>query len=1159
LRVFISHTSELRKFPKSGSYVAAVERAISACGHVVVVMADFPAGDLPPAELCVERVRSCDVWVGLLGTRYGSPVRDRPELSYVELEFEAATDAGLERLAFLLDTEADDPGIPPSGLIDHEHGARQAEFRRQVREIGLVAQSFADPGVLGQLVERSLRDLPRRRGGEAVVLVRSAYLEQVRRIAPPDPPGLKDRDGELAELARFCLAPDGASYAWWRAGPWAGKSALLSTFVLRPPPEVAGRVKIVSFFITARLAAQDTREAFTQVLLEQLASLLGQSLPALLPEATREAYLLGLLSQAATACAEQGGRLVLVVDGLDEDRGVTTGPDAHSIASLLPADPPAGMRVIVAGRPNPPVPDDVPDWHPLRDPAIVRPLSASAHARDVQRLGRQELQRLLRGSPAEQDVVGLLAAARGGLSARDLAELANAALWGVEDILRTVTGRTLQVRPSLLNPATHPAVYLLGHEELQVAATDYLGGHIARYRGRLHSWADGWRARRWPAETPEYLLAGYFRLLEALGDLPRMTEFALDMARHDRMLDLTGGDVAALAEARTALEHIAAQNHPDLASALTLACHRDHLADRNAHIPTRLPAVWATLGQLARAEALARSITNPISQASALAQIAQALAQAGQRQLAGAVAVQAETTARSITSGYSQAIVLAQVAEALAQAGQHKGAEAVACSITSPDWQAGALAQVARALAQAGQPQHAGAVAAQAETAARSTIIRGWRAVVLAQVAEALTVAGQLQHAHAVARSITDLDRQAKALAQVAEALAQAGQPQQAGAVAAQAGTAARSITDPASRVQTLARVAEALAQIGQHQYANAAAAQADAIARSFTDGNWQATALARVAEALARIGQHQHANAAITQAEAAARSITDPPSRVQALVRVAGALARAGQQQHAEAVAAQVETIARSITIRGWDAKALAQIAEALAQAGQHQHAEAIARSITDLDWQAKALAQIAEALAQAGQHQRAQVAATQAETAARSIANPGRLASALAQIVEALAAAGQHLQAGAAAAQARAAAHSITDPYRQALALAEIADALTGSGRHRETEVVSSSQATALIEVAMALAEMGQHHHPSVAAARAETAARSITDPYWQARALSEIAEALAKAGEAGAASRVAAAACAVGPWTTAIRPGFLVAPSTYTTLVRALKERQ
>jgi transcriptional regulator with XRE-family HTH domain len=303
--------------------------------------------------------------------------------------------------------------------------------------------------------DHQARGQPRReilsRTPAPVPAARFAYLEQVRRIAPP---ALVDRDVEVAELAQFCLATvSGPSYVWWRAGPWAGKSALLSSFVLRPPLEVmAGRVRMVSFFITARLAAQDTREAFTQVLAEQLADLLGQSLPAALPEATREAFLLGLLTQAATACQETGGRLVLVVDGLDEDRGVTTGPDAHSIAGLLPGDPPAGMRVIVAGRSNPPIPDDVPDWHPLRDPAIIRPLPPSSHARDVQRLGRQELQRLLHGSQAEQDVLGSLAAARGGLTGPDLAELGGIPLWEAEDILHTAAGRTFTSRPSSNSP-----------------------------------------------------------------------------------------------------------------------------------------------------------------------------------------------------------------------------------------------------------------------------------------------------------------------------------------------------------------------------------------------------------------------------------------------------------------------------------------------------------------------------------------------------------------------------------------------------------------------------------------------------------------------------------------------------------------------------------
>ena len=330
---------------------------------------------------------------------------------------------------------------------------------------------------------------------------RSAYLRQVERIAPPDPPGLLDRDAELAELVRFCLDPDGPSYAWWRAGPWAGKSALLSTFVLHPPPEMAEQVRFVSFFITARLAAQDTRQAFTEVVLEQLAALLGQSLPPVLP-ATREAYLLDLMCQSAIACQDAGGRLVLVVDGLDEDRGVTAGPDAHSIAGLLPARS-AGRDAGDRGRPSASpgsrrraglAPATRPRHHPAAPPVPVRAgREAAGQAGAEAAVGRQ---------PAEQDLLGLVTAARGGLTARDLEELADIPLWEIEEILLATAGRTFRSRPSRYDVEARPDRYLLGHEELQAAATDYLASRLAGYRERLHSWAaitapaDGRRRRR---------------------------------------------------------------------------------------------------------------------------------------------------------------------------------------------------------------------------------------------------------------------------------------------------------------------------------------------------------------------------------------------------------------------------------------------------------------------------------------------------------------------------------------------------------------------------------------------------------------------------------------------------------------------------------------
>ena len=123
------------------------------------------------------------------------------------------------------------------------------------------------------------------------------------------------------------------------------------------------------------------------------------------------------------------------------------------------------------------------------------------------------------------------------------------AAYEIEEILRTVAGRSFTRMARYWQPSAAQPVYVLGHEELQAAAATTLGPtRLERYRERLDLWAQDYSAQGWPTSTPEYLLRGYFRLLLDTADVPRLTGCATDRARHDRMLEITGGDAVALSE-----------------------------------------------------------------------------------------------------------------------------------------------------------------------------------------------------------------------------------------------------------------------------------------------------------------------------------------------------------------------------------------------------------------------------------------------------------------------------------------------------------------------------------------------------------------------------------------------------------------------------------
>jgi len=164
LRVFISHTSELRRYPPGRSFVAAAEQAVSRAGNVVLDMAYFTAREGKPAGYCREQVGQASVYVGIIGFRYGSPVRDEPHRSYTELEFVAAGELGLPRLVFVLDENAVLP-LPQAFLSDPVHQERQRAFRARVKDAGITVQPVDSPDRLEMLLFQALTTLRQTAGG----------------------------------------------------------------------------------------------------------------------------------------------------------------------------------------------------------------------------------------------------------------------------------------------------------------------------------------------------------------------------------------------------------------------------------------------------------------------------------------------------------------------------------------------------------------------------------------------------------------------------------------------------------------------------------------------------------------------------------------------------------------------------------------------------------------------------------------------------------------------------------------------------------------------------------------------------------------------------------------------------------------------------------
>lgn len=1023
--------------------------------------------------------------------------------------------------------------------------------------VGIVTDHYRAGGsgrLTGRRIERSLNTMsPSDRGeffrrlrlaGDATTLVdvtsersSAALADYARQVAETAPTELVGRSSELETLTTFTAGHE--PYCWIQGDPWSGKTALVSWFVTHPP---AG-LNVVSFFVTRRRAEQSNSGAFLSATLDQLRSLVSPRYPTAETPAARDGQWLRLLDHAAAQSRSTGHRLILVIDGLDEDdAGASPRDGLPSIASLLPRHIPDNLRVIVTSRKHPGLPDDVPEDHPLRR-VRAQTLAPADIGIDLERLASSELHRLLTDSDQYARIVGYMAAAISGLTASDLSDLTGERPYQLRKFFHGIRGRsvtTASVSGGMRHssPSAGSDVYLFAHDTLRVLAEEQLGQSMDGFRHDIRRWIDGYRSRGWPPDTPEYAVVGYSRMLGVTGQLSTLSALAADSSRHEFLCQRTGSDYAALQEIRRATELVAVADVPDLSTALELSLWRQSLSTRVTNIPARLVSLWARLDRVDHAESLAGSISNPEHQARALAGIVGALC--GRGDMARAEGVLQAVEVDAFRAEASVALV-----RALAAHGDTVAAQSLATTVGSDEDRAEACGAVAEILVARGES------ATAADWLAHTITSDKHRAIILARLAmasaggcEADAPSRLLRSARACITALRDHRDVAWATTHLSQALWGTGEREAALRGLAEVERRALLIENLGRRAWQEALLVQALASMNEFERARSVAERIQSPWHCDQARTVLVQSLARSgrldeAEKLAGViglpEQRAFALAAVADGCAAAglvergvevtNTIDVPVRRIEALIELADRCRAVMRPAQASTLLSRARTACSEVGSRRQRARLLARLVRASFDGGDASAADGVlveawdvARSVRSPVTRSSSLVTLAEELAEAGEPALATTVLEEAEKIARSLMDPAQQAWALREKIDALI----RIDEYEAALQLT---RMLADADQQARSAVSLARRLVEASRHTEAlgiaDVCPDAEArdAVLHELTKALVVKGD-------VAAAEASASRILNPQVRAQAETALLRCLAMTGDRkGAEDRAAA----------------------------------
>lgn len=152
LQVFISSTYVDLKDERQ----AAVQ-AILKAGHIPAGMELFTAGDKSQMETIKRWIDESDIYMLILGGRYGS-IEPTTSLSYTELEYDYAVEKEKPLFAVVITNEALERNVKSHGIdrLEREQPAALADFRKKV--LSNISSFFDDPKDIKLAVHETIGD-----------------------------------------------------------------------------------------------------------------------------------------------------------------------------------------------------------------------------------------------------------------------------------------------------------------------------------------------------------------------------------------------------------------------------------------------------------------------------------------------------------------------------------------------------------------------------------------------------------------------------------------------------------------------------------------------------------------------------------------------------------------------------------------------------------------------------------------------------------------------------------------------------------------------------------------------------------------------------------------------------------------------------------------